>query len=69
MAALVSCRTAGASLRDACLVANAAAGIAVAKVGTAAVTLAELRARLFEAPDSSPDSFPDRSSDSGLEAS
>jgi D-beta-D-heptose 7-phosphate kinase/D-beta-D-heptose 1-phosphate adenosyltransferase len=73
MAALVSCRTAGASLRDACLVANAAAAIAVAKVGTAAVTLAELRARLFEEPDpvldSASNSSPDRSNDSGMEAS
>lgn len=46
MAALVLCRTAGASLREACVVANAAAGIAVSKLGTAAVTAAELRARL-----------------------
>ncbi len=48
LAALVACRTAGAPLREACLVANAAAGIAIAKVGTAAVTLAELRAGLAE---------------------
>ena len=48
LAALVCCRSAGASLREACVVANAAAGLAIAKVGTAAVGLAELRARLAE---------------------
>lgn len=37
---------AGASLRDACIVANAAAAVVVAKVGTAAVTREELKARL-----------------------
>ncbi len=47
MAALVLCRTAGASLREACVVANAAAGVAVSKLGTAAVSGAELRTRLF----------------------
>jgi len=46
MAALALCRAAGASLEDACLVANAAAAVAVSKVGTAAVTGSELRARL-----------------------
>lgn len=46
MAALVLCRVAGAPLADACRVANAAAGIAVSKVGTAAVSRAELAARL-----------------------
>jgi D-beta-D-heptose 7-phosphate kinase/D-beta-D-heptose 1-phosphate adenosyltransferase len=51
MATLVLCRTAGASLREACVVANAAAAVAVSKVGTAAVTRAELRARLAEGPD------------------
>jgi D-beta-D-heptose 7-phosphate kinase/D-beta-D-heptose 1-phosphate adenosyltransferase len=51
MAALVLCRTAGASLREACVVANAAAAVAVSKVGTAAVTRGELRAQLAEGPD------------------
>ncbi len=51
MAALVLCRTAGASLLEACVVANAAAAVAVSKVGTAAVTRSELRARLAEGPD------------------
>jgi D-beta-D-heptose 7-phosphate kinase/D-beta-D-heptose 1-phosphate adenosyltransferase len=51
MAALVLCRTAGASLFEACVVANAAAAVAVSKVGTAAVTRAELRARLAEGAD------------------
>jgi D-beta-D-heptose 7-phosphate kinase/D-beta-D-heptose 1-phosphate adenosyltransferase len=46
IAALGLCRAAGASLVDACLVANAAAAIVVEKVGTAAVGLGELRARL-----------------------
>lgn len=49
MAALVLCRAAGASLFEACVVANAAASVAVSKVGTAAVTRAELRERLSEA--------------------
>ncbi|MEZ4279476.1 MAG: PfkB family carbohydrate kinase [Myxococcota bacterium] len=57
MAALVLCRTAGASLREACVVANAAAGIAVSKLGTAAVTAAELHARLF-GPHARPGSAP-----------
>jgi D-beta-D-heptose 7-phosphate kinase/D-beta-D-heptose 1-phosphate adenosyltransferase len=48
IAALGLCRAAGASLLDACLVANAAAAIVVEKVGTAAVGLSELRARLPE---------------------
>lgn len=51
MAALVLCRAAGASLVEACVVANAAAAVAVAKVGTAAVTPAELRARLSDSFD------------------
>lgn len=51
MAALVLCRAAGASLFDACVVANAAAAVAVSKVGTAAVSPSELRARLAEGPD------------------
>ena len=51
MAALVLCRAAGASLFEACVVANAAAAVAVSKVGTAAVTRAEVRARLSEALD------------------
>lgn len=49
MAALVACRSAGASLFEACVVANAAAAIAVSKVGTAAPTRAELQAGLAEA--------------------
>ncbi|MEZ4333468.1 MAG: PfkB family carbohydrate kinase [Myxococcota bacterium] len=49
MAALAGCRAAGASLFDACLVANAAAGVAVGKLGTAAVSRAELGASLDEA--------------------
>jgi rfaE bifunctional protein kinase chain/domain len=39
-------RTAGASLREAALISNHAAGIAVAGVGTTAVTFAELREEL-----------------------
>lgn len=48
MAALVSCRVAGASLVEACAIANAAAAVAVSKVGTAAVTRAELEERLAQ---------------------
>lgn len=48
IAALALCRAAGASLREACRVANAAAAVAVGKVGTAAVTREELRERLRE---------------------
>jgi D-beta-D-heptose 7-phosphate kinase/D-beta-D-heptose 1-phosphate adenosyltransferase len=48
IAVLGLCRAAGASLRDACIVANAAAGIAVEKAGTAAVGQLELRKRLFD---------------------
>jgi D-beta-D-heptose 7-phosphate kinase/D-beta-D-heptose 1-phosphate adenosyltransferase len=48
MAALVACRAAGASLRRACRVANAAAAVAVSKVGTAAVTRGELADRLTQ---------------------
>lgn len=48
IAVLGLCRAAGASLRDACIVANAAAGIAVEKAGTAAVGQLELRKRLNE---------------------
>lgn len=51
MAALVLCRTAGASLREACVVANAAAAVVVSKVGTATVTRSELWAQLAEGPD------------------
>jgi len=43
IAALALCRAAGASLVDACIVANAAAGLAVAKSGTAVVSATELR--------------------------
>jgi rfaE bifunctional protein kinase chain/domain len=46
IAALGLCRAAGASLVDACIVANAAAAVAVEKVGTAAVGRVELRGRL-----------------------
>ena len=49
IAALGLCRAAGASLVDACIVANAAAAVAVEKVGTAAVDSIELRRRLPEA--------------------
>lgn len=55
MAALVLCRAAGASLVEACVVANAAAAVAVAKVGTAAVTAAELHARLSDSLDPTPE--------------
>lgn len=48
MAALVVCRASGDSLARACRVANAAASVAVAKSGTAAVTREELRAALAE---------------------
>jgi len=48
IAALGLCRAAGASLEDACIVANAAAGIVVEKVGTAAVGPRELLGRLPE---------------------
>ena len=48
IAVLGLCRAAGASLREACLVANAAAAIAVGKAGTAAVDRTELRERLNE---------------------
>ncbi len=46
IAVLGLCRAAGASLRNACIVANAAAAVAVEKVGTAAVAPEELKARL-----------------------
>jgi D-beta-D-heptose 7-phosphate kinase/D-beta-D-heptose 1-phosphate adenosyltransferase len=49
IASLALCRAAGAELVDACIVANAAAAVAVGKVGTAAVDLEELRRRLPEA--------------------
>jgi rfaE bifunctional protein kinase chain/domain len=49
IAALALCRAAGASLVDACIVANAAAAIAVGKMGTAAVELGELRQQLPQA--------------------
>jgi len=48
IAVLGLCRAAGASLVEACVVANAAAAIVVEKVGTAAVSSSELRARLPE---------------------
>lgn len=48
IAALGLCRAAGASLVDACIVANAAAAVAVEKAGTAAVGASELRERLPE---------------------
>ena len=48
IAVLGLCRAAGASLVDACIVANAAAAIVVEKVGTAAVGPSELRGRLPE---------------------
>lgn len=49
MAALTLSRLSGASLAEACIVANAAAAVVVEKVGTAAATQRELRARLPEA--------------------
>lgn len=49
IAALATLRCAGAPLSLACIVANAAAAVAVEKVGTAAVGQQELRARLSEA--------------------
>ncbi|MBY0395747.1 MAG: bifunctional hydroxymethylpyrimidine kinase/phosphomethylpyrimidine kinase, partial [Thermoleophilia bacterium] len=51
MAALVASRVAGASLVRACAVANAAAAVAVSKLGTAAVSRAELEARFAESID------------------
>jgi rfaE bifunctional protein kinase chain/domain len=48
IAVLGLCRAAGASLVDACIVANTAASIAIEKVGTAAVGASELRGRLPE---------------------
>jgi len=44
MAALALARAAGAGLRDACRVANGAAALVVGKLGTAAVSVDELRA-------------------------
>jgi len=49
IAALVLALRAGATLREAAVVANAAAGIVVEKVGTATATRDELRAHLAEA--------------------
>jgi D-beta-D-heptose 7-phosphate kinase/D-beta-D-heptose 1-phosphate adenosyltransferase len=49
IAVLALCRAVGAPLVEACIVANAAAAIAVGKMGTAAVDLDELRRRLPEA--------------------
>ena len=49
IAVLGLCRAAGASLVDACIVANAAAAVVVGKTGTAAVDLEELRGQLPEA--------------------
>ena len=49
IASLALCRAAGTELIDACIVANAAAAIAVGKIGTAAVDLEELRRQLPEA--------------------
>ncbi len=46
LSALALCRAAGAMLVDACIVANAAAAIAVGKMGTATVGLTELESRL-----------------------
>jgi len=48
IAVLGLCRGAGASLADACILANAAAAVAVEKTGTAAVKPIELRRRLSE---------------------
>lgn len=49
VAVLALARVAGASLAEACIVANAAAAVVVEKVGTAAVEIHELRHRLPEA--------------------
>ena len=49
MAALALGRAAGASLQEACIVANAAAAVVVEKVGTAAVEPDELLGRLPQA--------------------
>jgi len=49
IATLALARATGAGLRDACIVANAAAAVAVEKVGTATVGLDELRDRLPDA--------------------
>jgi D-beta-D-heptose 7-phosphate kinase/D-beta-D-heptose 1-phosphate adenosyltransferase len=49
IAALALARGSGASLAEACIVANAAASVVVEKVGTAAVDPEELRARLPDA--------------------
>jgi D-beta-D-heptose 7-phosphate kinase/D-beta-D-heptose 1-phosphate adenosyltransferase len=46
IAVLGLCRAAGASLVDACIVANAAAAVVVGKMGTAAVDLDEVRGQL-----------------------
>ena len=46
VAALALARLAGASLLEACIVANAAASVAVTKIGTAAVAASEMGARL-----------------------
>ena len=46
VAALALCLAGGASLRDASMIANAAAGVVVAKVGTASATADELLAAL-----------------------
>jgi D-beta-D-heptose 7-phosphate kinase/D-beta-D-heptose 1-phosphate adenosyltransferase len=48
LAALALALAAGASVRDAALIGNAAAGVVVGKLGTAAVTPAELHAALRE---------------------
>jgi len=48
VAALALCRAAGASLVEACIVANAASAVAVEKVGTARVDRAEVIARIPE---------------------
>lgn len=51
VAVLALCRAAGANLVEACIVANAAAAIAVGKRGTATLDLGELRARVPDAWD------------------
>lgn len=48
VAALALCRAAGASLVEACIVANAASAVAVEKIGTARVDRAEVIARIPE---------------------
>lgn len=60
IAALTLCRAAGATLLEACIVANAAAAVAVEKVGTAGVTRKELLERFRDSPFLTPGSDEER---------